>query len=155
MAGLGHFGVGFASKKILPGIPLIILLIMSMLLDLIWMILNLMNLNANFWTHSLVGALGWSVIAGLITLAITKHPKKGILIGSVVFSHWIIDFVTHPMTAIYPNDKGILLPFQSTFGGLGMYSNLAGVIIGEMLLLVPGLLIYLVSRKKSKHVDKA
>ncbi|MBD59304.1 MAG: hypothetical protein CL808_04185 [Citromicrobium sp.] len=45
-------------------------------------------------THSLVGALGWSVGFGLLASMLWSR-RAGLLAGGVVFSHWLLDLASH------------------------------------------------------------
>ncbi len=45
------------------------------------------------YTHSLVMAVFWSVLAGFVYQAWRK--SGGLIIGALVFSHWVFDFVMH------------------------------------------------------------
>jgi hypothetical protein len=48
------------------------------------------------WTHSLPGALAWSVGGALLAMLLLKLPRRAALfVGLVVFSHWIADVVVH------------------------------------------------------------
>jgi hypothetical protein len=42
----------------------------------------------------------------------------------VVFSHWLVDFVSKPMTGVFPQDTGLPLWFEgSPAVGLGLYRS--------------------------------
>jgi membrane-bound metal-dependent hydrolase YbcI (DUF457 family) len=58
------------------------------------------------WTHSLLMATVWSV-AAMVAIRIIRNTRAGVVFGLVVFSHWAVDFITHPMTALAPQDEGL------------------------------------------------
>ena len=68
-----------------------------------------------------------------IFLFFGQDPTSSFLLGILVLSHWIIDFIVSPMTYAFPNDTGKLLyPFQnSPKVGLGVMKTKTGVIVVE------------------------
>jgi membrane-bound metal-dependent hydrolase YbcI (DUF457 family) len=105
------------------------------------------------WDHSLLMATAWSLLAGLIAAWIGHKPRTGLIFGLVVFSHWVVDFITHPMTAVFPPDRGLPLWFSdSPLIGLGMYRTMTGVWIGDIGSVVVGLAIYIWSRRRMKRL---
>lgn len=159
MAGVGHFGVGFAAKRFAPKVPLVWLLIASEAIDLfyiVFMLVGIDNVNAGFLTHSLLMAVVWTVATFLLVLLISRNLRSSIVMGLLVFSHWLLDFIVWPMTAIYPDATGMPLYFDSpTYVGLGLYRLLPMVIIGEILLLGGGIIIYIFWLRKTRQERKA
>lgn len=156
MAGIAHVGLGFASKHSASRVPVIVLLLSAELLDLLTIITGYFNLEKPgqaVWTHSLVMAIFWSLLAGLIVRLVYRDIRPGIIIGLVVFSHWILDFITWPMTAIYPNltDGVPVFLNNSPLVGLGLYTSVTGVIIIEVMLPIFGIILYLRYRMNEKH----
>ncbi len=153
MAGLAHVGVGLAAKRITPKVPLVVLLIAAYGIDLIWGIFFITGLegssqpgqeNPSYWSHSLFMALVWSALIGVLVLLISRNRSVALMIGLLIFSHWIIDFISHPMTAVFPDDTGLPLFFaDSPLVGLGIWRTQLGVTIGEYGITVLGLIIYL------------
>ena len=67
------------------------------------------------------------------------------IIGGLVFSHWILDFIASPMTYIYPNDTGKPIFFQNSRKiGLGLWRSKTAVIIGEYIVTLVGLIMYII-----------
>lgn len=58
-------------------------------------VMNPMDLYAMPWTHSLVGALGWSTGFGLLLLVATRCRAAALIGGAVVLSHWLVDLLVH------------------------------------------------------------
>jgi membrane-bound metal-dependent hydrolase YbcI (DUF457 family) len=105
----GHFGLAAAVKVIEPKVPLWALMVSTQLLDIAFVPLFLAGveklepigdggygeaiIHADY-SHSLVGALVLSVIAGLIAWRLWNR-RSGVIIGSVAFSHWLLDLLVH------------------------------------------------------------
>ncbi len=47
------------------------------------------------YTHSLVGALVWSVGFAVLIWALLRDRTAGAIAGAVVFSHWLLDLLVH------------------------------------------------------------
>jgi hypothetical protein len=153
---VGHYGVGFAAKKLEPELPLWLLFIAVQLLDVLWapfVLLgiekvrivpgftasNPLDLYYMPYTHSLVAALAWSVVAALAYrfLARGGSRRAATIIGIAVFSHWVLDFLVHrPDLALYDNTAKVGLGLwnlpalamgleaASLFGGMWLYFKL-------------------------------
>jgi len=158
MAALGHVGVGFAAKRIAPEIPVGYLILGAWGLDVVWCIFWAAGLEQYpkpggtappVWSHSLLMAVIWSGLAGLAASRIWHRAHAGVLFGLVFFSHWVVDFITHPMTAVYPADKGLPLWLGgSPLVGLGAYRTKLGVNIGEWGTLAVGIIVYILARRR-------
>ena len=151
---VGHYGVSFAAKRAEPSIPLWVLFIAVQLLDVLWapfVLLgiekvrivpgitasNPLDLYYMPYTHSLLAAIGWSVVAFLAyRLAVRPAPPRAAaIVGLAVFSHWVLDFLVHrPDLPLYDNTAKV---------GLGLW-NLPAVALGlEALLLFSAMWLYL------------
>ncbi|MBN1303455.1 MAG: hypothetical protein JXA13_03395 [Anaerolineales bacterium] len=163
MAGLAHAGIGLASKRIAPKIPVWILILTAYGIDILWGIFFLAglerlpdsNAGTSPWTHGLFMAVVWSILAGLFTLLLSKDRRTSLIIALLFFSHWVLDFISHPMRAVFPDATGLPLLFEgSPTVGLGLWSTQLGVNIGEYGITALGLLIYIMtvrSLKKQKY----
>lgn len=152
MSGIGHLGLGLAVGKAVPKASIAVLLSAPMLLDILWIIFSFAGIDPNVWSHGLFMSVIWSLAAAALTGLLTRSFRTGAIIGLLVFSHWVVDFITHPMGFIFPMDTGIPLFFRgSPIVGLGLYNSLAGVIIGEAVLIIPGVVIYIVTLRKQKR----
>lgn len=105
---------------------------------------NHFDLHHMPYTHSLVMAVVWSVVAG----AAYGAPRKGggLIIGALVFSHWVLDFVTHK--------PDLELWFGGPKVGLGLWENRPLAVSTEFALLIVGLLIYLLRTKANGVVGR-
>ena len=150
---VGHYGVSFAAKKAEPSIPLWVLFIAVQLLDVLWapfVLLgiekvrivpgftasNPLDLYYMPYTHSLVAAIGWSVLAAAVyRVAAPRGTKRAAaVIGAAVFSHWVLDFLVHrPDLPLYDNSAKV---------GLGLW-NMPAIALGlEAVLLFVGMWLY-------------
>ncbi len=78
------------------------------------------SFDSSPWSHGLLMAVTWSVMGGLLGRYFYRDSRSGGVIGLVIFSHWVLDFITHPMFGGLP-DLALLLE-GSPKVGLGLYS---------------------------------
>jgi membrane-bound metal-dependent hydrolase YbcI (DUF457 family) len=130
-----------------------VLLAASWLLDIVYFIFAFAGLEslANLtkpgsvptpYSHGLFMALVWTALAGLLAWRIYHSRRAGLVIGLVVFSHWILDFISW---------NNLNLFFQgSTQVGLGLFNALgSSTIYIELGLFLAGMAIYLIGRQRS------
>ncbi len=93
------------------------------------------------YTHSLVMAAVWSLVAGGAYTVVRKRAgvTGGLMIGALVFSHWILDFITHK--------PDLELWFGGPKVGLALWENRPLAMGSEFLLLIFGLGLYLMRTK--------
>jgi hypothetical protein len=149
---LGHYAMGLAAKKAVPKVSLGTLFLAGQLVDLLWPLFLLLGLEhvkidpgntvvtpLDFYdypiTHSLVGASLWSCGLGLCYYLVKKEKRATVVIGLVVFSHWILDFITHRP------DLSLGLG-GSMYFGLGLWNSFIGTIVVEVGLFVASLFLY-------------
>ncbi|HZO15235.1 MAG TPA: metal-dependent hydrolase, partial [Polyangiaceae bacterium] len=150
---IGHFAVGFGSKRIAPDTPLTWLLVAPSFLDVLWPIFVLTGVeraaidpgNTAFtpldlaympWSHSLVMAVLWSILFALVYFAWRRDRRGALVLAAGVFSHWVLDWITHrPDMAIAP---GI-----DTRVGLGLWNSIVGTLVVESTLFAIGVTLYL------------
>jgi len=158
---IGHYAVGFGSKKAEPKVSLGTYFLAAVFLDLIWPVFLLLGFEhvkiepgntpmtpLNFYdypySHSLLMAVVWSLLFGGLYYLIKKNKKASIILGLCVFSHWILDFISHrPDLPIAPGVNAFL--------GLGLWYSIPATILIETLLFAAGIFIYL---KATKAKDK-
>jgi len=91
------------------------------------------------YTHSLVMAIFWSVLAGF-AYHLWRRANGG-MIGALVFSHWVLDFVVHK--------PDLELWFGGPKVGLGLWDYRPVAVSLEFALMLIGMSIYLkVTRPK-------
>jgi LexA-binding, inner membrane-associated putative hydrolase len=149
---IGHFAVGFASKRAAPRASLGVLMAAPLFLDLLWPIFLIagietvriepgpnpfltLDLHDFPWSHGLVTSLAWSLIAAALFWAATRYGRGAVVIGAGVFSHFVFDFVTHqPDMPLFPGSP--------TSIGLGLWRWPAATVAVEAALFVVGVAIY-------------
>lgn len=109
---IGHYGAALAAKRFAPRLSLGATFLAAQLLDVFFCLFVLtgiekMRIVPGFtevnaydlyylpYTHSLVGALVWSLAAAGVVFAITKRRADAIAFGAVVFSHFVLDVPVH------------------------------------------------------------
>lgn len=152
MAGLAHLGVGLAAKRVAPNVPAGWLVAAAYGIDIVWGGLYAAGVehlpgpgvdSTAPWSHGLFMSLVWSLAAGLLTLLISRNRRTSLIIGLLVFSHWVVDFIAKPMLHAYPSDSGVTLFFDKSWTmGLGLWRTAAGEYIGEYGTTALGLIIY-------------
>lgn len=96
------------------------------------------------FTHSLVGVLFWGIVVGGIYYLIKKNVKTAFLLGALVVSHWVLDFLTHaPDLPIAP---GLEIKV-----GLGLWNSLIFTLLVESAIFAVGIFLYLkITQAKNK-----
>ncbi len=98
------------------------------------------------WSHSLLAVVGWATLGTLIGRALYGSWRAGTLLGGLVLSHWVLDFITHrPDLPLWP--EGPLM-------GLGLWNSVPGTILVEASLLAAGLWLYLRSSSARDRVGR-
>ncbi len=100
------------------------------------------------WSHGLFMSVIWALLAGLIAFLVYHDRRSAIVIGSVVISHWFLDFIVHP-------PELPLFFSDSRLYGLGLWSTATGFrfsVVLEIGMLAGGLAIYLTQRRKRSMV---
>jgi len=148
---IGHYGVSFAAKRFAPRTSLGVLFLAVQLLDVLFTIFvlagvehlrvvpgfteyNAYDLYYMPYTHILVGALGWSVLAGLLAAAIGGR-KAAPWIAFAVFSHFLLDVPMHtPDMPIFGNNSAKI--------GLGLWRHRDLALSAELLTLAVGVWVW-------------
>jgi membrane-bound metal-dependent hydrolase YbcI (DUF457 family) len=109
---LGHYALAFGAKRIAPAVSLGTLFLACQFADLLWPTLVVMGIEIvevdpgntlvtplNFvsypYSHSLVMLLVWSAVLGLFYLAFRRGRDGALTVGALVFSHYVLDVITH------------------------------------------------------------
>jgi hypothetical protein len=67
----------------------------------------------------------WSGAALLLAARIYRSYRAGAVVGLLVFSHWVLDFISHPMGLGHPVPPDMPLLFHgSRKVGLGLYNSI-------------------------------
>jgi len=149
---IGHFAVGFASKRVAPRASLGVLLAAPLLADLLWPLFLLLGiervemhpsadpfLTLTFtsypWSHSLVMGLVWAALFGGVYYALTRYPRGAWVIAIGVVSHWVLDVVTH-----LPDMP--VSPWTSSLLGFGLWRSVWGTVLVESAMFIAGVWLY-------------
>ncbi len=157
--GPGHLAVGLAAKRAAPRTSLIILLVASELIDLLCFAFIFAGLERSSeqlslsyipWSHSLFMAVVWSIAASTIIYVFSRDRRTSIVIGLVVFSHWILDFIAHDpdLPLFFGNSPLVGLGLEWTHTANGLIVHYAQGLIVEIGLLIGGFIIYWNTRKR-------
>jgi hypothetical protein len=127
----GHYSAALAAKAAEPKAPLWALVAGCQLIDIGWGVFiatgvehaegdpslpgSTLILSDMPWTHSLPAVIVWSVAAGLLaSMLLRLSTRVSVLIGAVVFSHWVLDLIVHrPDLALFPGGPKV---------GLGLWN---------------------------------
>ena len=128
---VGHYAAALAAKAAEPRAPFWTYVAGCQLLDIGWSSLLMggvekmridpslpgspLDLYSMPYTHSLPAAVAWSAAATVISKPALRLPwSASLMIGAVVFSHWIADFLVHrPDLELYPHGAKV---------GLGLWN---------------------------------
>lgn len=149
---IGHFAVALAAKKAAPRVSLGTMILSTSFIDLLWPIFLVLGIEhvrvepgntvvtpLDFthypFSHSLAGVLLWSLLLGSVYFMLKKDRRAALMVGLGVFSHWVLDFITH-------RPDLPLAPGSNLLFGLGLWNSLAGTLILEGGLFIIGVLLY-------------
>lgn len=153
---IGHFALGMGAKKFAPSVSLGTLFLACQLADLLWPTLVLLGFETfriqpgitvvtplDFvrypYSHSLVALLLWGALLALGYLVFRRSPERWVsaaVIGTLVLSHWGLDFLTHrPDMPLTPGGPARL--------GLGLWNSLPATLAVELLLFAAGVWLYI------------
>ena len=157
--GPGHLAVGLAAKRATPRTPLIILLVASEFIDLLCFAFifaglerssEQLNLSYIPWSHSLFMSIVWSVVIGSLVFIFSRDRRASLVIGLVIFSHWVLDFIAHDpdLPLFFGNSPLVGLGLEWTHTANGLVVHYAQGMILEIGLLIGGFVIYWNTRKR-------
>jgi hypothetical protein len=148
---VGHYGVSYAAKRFTPRTSLGTLFLSVQTLDVLFSVFVLVGLERlrivpGFtaynpydlvympYSHSLIGALAWALLAGLLMGAL-RGRTAGVWIGIAVFSHFVLDVPMHtPDLPLAGNDSPKI--------GFGLWNHRNLALAAELIVLIGGLAIY-------------
>ena len=154
---IGHAALALAAKPLAPRANLGVALAATYWLDLVWPVLLLSGVervevdpgNTAFtpldfvhypWTHSLIAAIAWSVLFGLVCWNLGR--RAALVMGLLVFSHWALDAVAHrPDLPLWPGSGAMV--------GLGLWNSVAATLVVETSLFAAAVAIHLRSSGKA------
>jgi hypothetical protein len=159
---VGHTALALAAKRRSPEISLGWLLAASYTLDLIWPVMLLLGVEqvafhsatGGFdqltfisypWSHSLLMSLVWGAVVFVIARALKVSVRSALLLGALVVSHWLLDYVSHaPDMPLWPGD--------SPHVGLALWSSLPLTFLVEGTLFIAGIWLYITATKPKDRI---
>jgi hypothetical protein len=154
---IGHYGVAYAAKTVAPRAPLAAYFLAVQVLDVLFSVFVLggvehMEIVHEYTsynpyrlydmpiTHSLAGALGWAIAAGIVAAIVRLPRRESLWLGLAVFSHFLLDLPVHtPDLTIAGDDTARL--------GLGLWNNVPLVLALELLMLLGGWILFTRSKR--------
>jgi len=170
----GHCAVGLAAKPAAPKVPLGVMLLATVILDILAISFTSAGIEGAGetglpWSHGLFMSVVWSLAFGLLAARVFRDYRAGAVVGLLVFSHWALDFVSHPIPFSsfswrswqwsyghpLPSDLPLLFA-GSRKVGLGLYNSISAVeaTVLELGMFVAGAAVYaafLVKRRRSER----
>jgi FtsH-binding integral membrane protein len=155
--------VAFAAKKAAPGVSLGTLFLASMWLDLAWPVFLLLGIETveikpgitkimplDFvsypYSHSLLFATLWGATFGLVYWILRRDSRGAVVLGVLVVSHWVIDFIVHrPDMPLYPGSVRL---------GLDLWDSLPATLIVELAIFGGGVAIYLLTTRPADRIGR-
>ena len=149
---IGHFGVGFASKRFAPRVPLVLLLVAALVPDILgpffsllgWEHVRIAQGNTRFtpldlydypWSHSLLMTIAWATLLALMYWFWQSDRIASLVIWIGAASHWVLDWITHrPDLPLYPGAQGRY--------GLGLWNSIPGTMFLELAIFGIGVWMY-------------
>jgi membrane-bound metal-dependent hydrolase YbcI (DUF457 family) len=162
---VGHYAVALALKKFEKRASLGILFLAVQFVDILFMPfvmlgIERMNIVPDFtqsthfeleympYTHSLFASALWAAFAYVFFRWIVVRDRSvALVVALAVFSHWILDLITHTPDLPLWSDQSIRM-------GLGLWNNAAATFAVEAILLVGALWLYLRATRASTTLGK-
>jgi hypothetical protein len=161
---IGHFGVGFAAKRVAPRLSLGTAFLAAQFLDLLWPTFLLLGIERvrivpgatavtplvfEFYpvSHSLAAVLTWAGFLGAVYFFVRKDARSAIVFALLVLSHWLLDAVTHiPDLPLSPGGGPLV--------GLGLWQSLTATLTVEFLIFAWGVWLYVKSTPSMDRVGR-
>jgi uncharacterized membrane protein len=161
---IGHFGVGFAAKRVAPRVSLGTAFLAAQFVDLLWPTLLLLGFEsvrvapgATAVTplvfehypisHSLVAVIGWALALGAVYAVTRRNTHGAIVVAALVVSHWLLDLIVH-----VPDLP--LMPGLDTVVGFGLWQSKAATLAVEIPIFAAGIWLYMRSTRARDNIGK-
>jgi membrane-bound metal-dependent hydrolase YbcI (DUF457 family) len=161
---IGHFGVGFAAKRVAPRMSLGTAFFAAQWLDLLWPTLLLLGIEtvrivpgATAVTplifehypvsHSLVAVIAWGLVLGAVYFIVKNEKRNALVVALLVISHWVLDAVVHiPDLPIAPGMDARV--------GLGLWQSKVATLAVEVPIFAVGAWMYATSTRATDKVGR-
>jgi hypothetical protein len=160
---IGHFAVGFASKRFAPRTSFALLLAAPLLSDILWPVLLLLgweharidpgntkysplNLYDFPWSHSLVMCCIWATLFAGVYYAVSRYRPGAVAIWIGVVSHWVLDWISHGRDMpLYPGGAKY---------GLGLWNSIRGTMAVEIAMFAIGVGLYVSATRPRDRIGR-
>jgi membrane-bound metal-dependent hydrolase YbcI (DUF457 family) len=164
MSGIGHLAPAFLVKTAEPNVPLWVWLAASETNEALYFLFTAAGIekpaeisidfqhgvqylaaNSYPWSHGLFMSVVWSAVAAGIGLRCFHSRRAGCLIGLVVLSHWLLDFLMHANLPLFFDGSPKV--------GLGLETTGAGLVFMTLLdlaLLAGSIALYWIRRRQAR-----
>jgi membrane-bound metal-dependent hydrolase YbcI (DUF457 family) len=161
---LGHFGLGFAGKRLAPRVSLGALFLAVQWADLVFWILCVLGIEhfridpgntrmtpMDFYdypfSHGLVALAIWGLLVGGTYGLVEKDRRGSIVLALGVLSHWVLDVLMHrPDMPVWP-----VRAINAPRVGLTLWNHPALTVLLELLVYGAGILVYV---RTTRAVDR-
>ena len=161
---LGHYALAFGAKRMAPAVSLGTLFMACQFADLLWPTLVMLGLEVveidpgntlvtplNFvkypYSHSLVMLVVWAIVFALLYFAIRRGRAGAITVGVLVFSHYVLDVITHRPDMPVTIDGATRL-------GLGLWNYPGTTLATESAMFIIGATIYASVTRERDRIGK-
>jgi hypothetical protein len=163
MEPLAHASIGLMVKPAAPKAPLWALIAATQVPDLLSFGFTALGIekpgssNMDFnqglqtfsppyypFSHGCFMCIVWSLLVAGIAFLFLKDLKPSLVIGSMVFSHWVLDFLVYSTLPLLFGTKNLV--------GLGLMNTKPGIFVSiflEILFITAGITVYFISRKRT------
>jgi len=160
---IGHFGVGFALKRMAPRVSLGLLIAATVWADILWTTFLLLGweharvlvgdtrwtpleLYDYPWSHSLLFLALWGTALALVYRSFRADWWGAAAVWIGVVSHWVLDWLTHrPDMPLYPT---------SAKYGVGLWNSIPGTLLVEVPIFVVGVGLYAMSTRARDWIGR-
>ena len=161
---IGHFAASLAGKAAAPRVSLGTLFLAGQFADLLWPALvmagverveiepgitafNALDFVSYPISHSLLMAVVWGLVVGLIYWLVRKNSRGALVVGVLVLSHWILDLIVHrPDLPLALGDSPRV--------GLGLWHSVPATLLIEALFFGAGVWVYSRMTRAADRVGK-
>ena len=162
MEPLAHASIGLMAKPIAPKAPLWALIAATQVPDLLYFGFNAAGIEdpgvstTDFtrglvtstlpfypWSHGLLMCIVWSLVVAAIAFLLSRDHRTSLVIGAMVFSHWVLDFIVYSTLPLFFDNSHLL--------GLGLLNSGPGLVLGiilEISLIAGGIIIYGLTKRE-------
>lgn len=148
--------MGFAAKRVVPRLPVALLLLAALFVDVLWGIAidtglehariapgitraSALDLYDFPWSHSLLAVVFWSLLVGGAFFLWRRNRKGAVVLGLLVLSHWFLDFASHR--------PDMPIGIHGPYVGLGLWNSVPATIAVEEAMAIAGVWLYLTATR--------